>query len=382
MKPYLTIEWNDTQSDAKGWLVIYNFVRGYAGGGIRMHPSVTKEDVERLAETMAYKYQACESKNCGGCKGGIAYDAQADDAPLVLRRYILAMMPYISKGVSLGSDLGTNYNEILKIFSDFGCPMPMSKEMKKNPHMERNIQNYEDLCNALVHGVRLNDFIAGFGVACAADEAYKFLADKTNTKASIVVQGMGRVALAVAEQLHDLGHSIVGMADSQCFVTCEKGLDPRLIRKLKKEDKRLTPERLPETYQLRSQQSWVDYPCDILIPAALSNAIHAENAEKVKAKLIVEGANIPISEEADKILEKNGRYLICDFTANLLEAWMYDVVLFERVKPDLQSILRNGEELCRKNAKKQMLAAIEEKLYARKSCKMLFEPKITEDIAY
>ena len=80
MKEYLTIEWNDTESEAKGWLVIYNFVKGYTGGGIRMHPEVTQEEVRRMAETMAYKYQACESRNCGGCKGGIAYDNKAPDA--------------------------------------------------------------------------------------------------------------------------------------------------------------------------------------------------------------------------------------------------------------------------------------------------------------
>ena len=57
MKEYLTVEWNDTESSAKGWLVIYNYVKGYTGGGIRMHPDVNKEEVLRLAEAMAYKYR-------------------------------------------------------------------------------------------------------------------------------------------------------------------------------------------------------------------------------------------------------------------------------------------------------------------------------------
>lgn len=124
MKPYLCIEWNDTESEAVGWLVIHNFVNGYTGGGIRMHPAVTREEVLRLAECMAYKYKAGESRFCGGCKGGIAYDSRRPDAGEVLRRYIIAMMPYIRTGVSLGGDYGTRYGDILKIFRSSGwiCP--------------------------------------------------------------------------------------------------------------------------------------------------------------------------------------------------------------------------------------------------------------------
>ena len=61
MKPYVVIEWNDTETEARGWLYIFNFVKGYSGGGIRMHPSVNREEVIRLAEIMAYKRNACEN---------------------------------------------------------------------------------------------------------------------------------------------------------------------------------------------------------------------------------------------------------------------------------------------------------------------------------
>ena len=107
MNPYLSIQWNDNLSGARGWLVVFNFVKGYTGGGLRMHPSVTHEEVARMAEILAYKYKASESEFCGGCMGGIAYDSKAPDAPAVMRRYLIAMMPYIKTGVSLGGDLGT-----------------------------------------------------------------------------------------------------------------------------------------------------------------------------------------------------------------------------------------------------------------------------------
>ena len=71
MKPYLIVEWNDIESEAHGWLCIHNLVKGLAGGGTRMHPSVTREEVMRLAEIMAYKYNAAGIPDCGGCKAGI-----------------------------------------------------------------------------------------------------------------------------------------------------------------------------------------------------------------------------------------------------------------------------------------------------------------------
>ena len=119
-KPYIVVEWNDTEGPATGWLCAYNFVNHYCGGGTRMHPTVTKEEVVRLATAMGYKYNAIESKTTGGCKGGIKYDYKAPDAKAVLRRYLTAMAPYISAGVSIGGDLGVDYNDVLGILDELG----------------------------------------------------------------------------------------------------------------------------------------------------------------------------------------------------------------------------------------------------------------------
>ena len=153
MKEYLTVEWNDTESSAKGWLVIYNYVKGYTGGGIRMHPDANKEEVLRLAEAMAYKYKACESQFCGGCKGGIVYDSKAPDAKAVLRRYLIAMMPYIREGVSLGGDYGTNYSDILAVFREFGFDMPLTKSMRDDKKIVENAAAYNKLLEQTVDTV-------------------------------------------------------------------------------------------------------------------------------------------------------------------------------------------------------------------------------------
>ena len=377
MKPYLTVEWNDTETNAKGWMVIHNFVKGYTGGGIRMHPSVTLREVERLAETMAYKYKACESRYCGGCKGGIAYDSKAPDARAVLRRYLVAMMPYIKAGVSLGGDLGTKYGDMLEVFREFGFEMPMTKSMASDPQIEKNMQAYNKMLDLTVDGRPINDIIAGYGVACAADEAWSYLPD-TEESASVVIQGMGRVGSAIAKKIQQFGHKVVGMADSKVCVYCKDGLDTELLYDLKRGHRELDLTKLPETYQIMPTEQWVEQECDILIPAALDNVIHKDNAERVRAKLLVEGANIPVSPEADKIIKNKGIYLICDFTANLSEAWFYDAVFFGVVEPELNTVLREGEALCRRNAGKLMKAAVEEGIYARESAMKLFEPDIQD----
>ena len=79
MKPYAIVEWNDTKSEAKGWLCVYNLVEHYSGGGVRMHPSVTKEEVIRLAKMMAYKYNAAGADDCGGMKACLLYTSDAAD---------------------------------------------------------------------------------------------------------------------------------------------------------------------------------------------------------------------------------------------------------------------------------------------------------------
>ncbi len=239
------------------------------------------------------------------------------------------------------------------------------------------MQAYNKMLDLTVDGRPINDVIAGYGVACAADEAWSYLPD-TEESAAVVIQGMGRVGSAIAKKIQQFGHKVVGMADSKVCVYCKDGLDTELLYELKRGHRELDLTKLPETYQIMPTEQWVEQECDILIPAALDNVIHKDNAERVRAKLLVEGANIPVSPEADKILKNKGIYLICDFTANLSEAWFYDAVFFGVVEPELNTVLREGEALCRRNAGKLMKAAVEEGIYARESAMKLFEPDIQD----
>lgn len=379
-KPYLVVEWNDTETDAKGWLVVHNFVKGYTGGGTRMHPTVTKEEVERLAEAMAYKYVACECGTTGGCKAGIAYDYKAPDAYAVLRRFLIAMMPYIDIGVSLGSDLGTKYEEVLKVFNEFGIDIPLTKSMKKNPAVLQGIKDFDELLGTRIDGLLLNDVVTGYGVAFSADEAWKFKSGKEEAK--VVIQGFGCVGASCALKMSQLGYKVVGISDANLLVTCEEGLDIQKLIDHKNVYGEMDQAYFEPNYTVRPNTEWLDVDCDILIPSALEDVINVSNAESVKASLVVEAANIPVSAEGDEIIKRRGIDVVNDFVANLGAIRFYDAVIFGLVDPNPQAVIDDIEKLCRKNTNRLFTEAKSQNRYQREVAYEIFKPTISDLLEY
>ena len=380
VKPYITVEWNDTETDAKGWLCAYNFVNHYCGGGTRMHPTVTKEEVERLALTMGYKYKACESKTTGGCKGGIAYDYKKPDAKDVLRRYLIAMAPYIEAGVSIGGDLGVNYSDVLEILDDIGIGLPATKEMKSDPFIQQCIKDHDELCTKTYDGFTMYDMITGYGCAAGLDEAWKAMGNKEPGK--VVVQGFGRVGASMCNSLDKMGYKIVGIADANGLVECQDGLDVKKLVAGRKPKGELNPDDFEYNYIWRKNSEWLDVECDILVPAALEDVINKDNADKVKAKLIVEAANIPITEEADEILKEKGVKIAVDFVTNLGGIRIYDVAVFGLVPCEPDLIVKDTEDLVRKNTRLVFEKAEKEGKTNREVAREMFAPDVfdTPDI--
>lgn len=371
-KPYLVIEWNDNLTDARGWMSVQNFVKGYTGGGVRMHPSVTREEVERLARGMGYKYKASESTTTGGCKGGISYDNRADDAADVLRRYLISMMPYIKAGVSLGEDLGTRYNDVLNVFKEFGFDIPQTKSMEKDPIVQKGIKDYDEMLGMKLDGLFLNEIVTGYGVAFAADESWKLSEGKEGAK--VVIQGFGSVGASCALKLSQLGYKIVGISDANLLVTCEEGLDVQKLIDHKNNHGEMDKEHFESNYKVRKNTEWLDVDCDILIPSALEDVINETNAHNVKASLIVEGANIPISPEGDKILKENKKDIVVDFIANMGSVRFYDVIVFGLIEPDPQLAIDDIEYICRKNTRRVFEESRKQNRYQRDVALEIFEP--------
>ncbi|SDJ28097.1 Glu/Leu/Phe/Val family dehydrogenase [Natribacillus halophilus] len=380
LKPYLVVEWNDTETDAKGWLVVHNFVNGYTGGGTRMHPTVTKEEVIRLAEAMAYKYVACESETTGGCKAGIAYDYKAPNALAVLRRFLIAIMPYIDLGVSIGSDLGTNYEDILTIFHEFGIDIPMTKSMKQDQKVLQGIKQYDELLTTKMDGLLLNDVVTGYGSAFTADEAWKFKQEQEGAK--VVIQGFGSVGASCALKMSQLGYKVVGISDANLLVTCEEGLDVQKLIAHKNEYGEMDQTYFESHYTVRSNTKWLEVDCDILIPSALEDVINKSNADIVKAKLIVEAANIPISSEGDEMIKERGIDIVNDFVTNVGAIRFYESVIFGLIDPKPQAVIDDIEQLCRKNTYHLLSESKKQKKYQREVAYEVFRPAISGLLEY
>ncbi len=372
LKPYVTIEWNDTETDAKGWLCVFNFVNNYCGGGTRMHPTVTREEVERLATTMGYKYKACESVTTGGCKGGIVYDYKKPDAKDVLKRYLIAMSPYIKAGVSLGGDLGVDYGDVLEIFDELGIGLPVTKAMKADPKVQQGIKDHDTLCGESYDGFKMYDMITGYGCAAGLDEGWKALG---NTEpGTVVVQGFGCVGASMCFSLDKMGYKVVGIADANGMVVCEDGLDIKKLVAGRKPKGELNRDDFAPNYRWLSNTEWLDVDCDILVPAALEDVINKDNAHKVKASLIVEAANIPVTKEADEILAKMGVQNCVDFIANMGGIRIYEVSVFGLVPCDPESIVQDTISIVRKNTRLIFDKAAKEGKSTREVALELFRP--------
>lgn len=377
MEPYVVIEWNDPKSNAKGWLCVFNFIKGYSGGGIRMHPSVTREEVIRLARIMAYKRNACENICQGGAKAGIAYDYKAPDAYDVLKRFIIAMRPYIDCGLSMGSDLGTKYEDVYNIFDELGMGRPMTKSMKKDPAIRKGQENIRTLLNSKCDRFLLNDCTTGYGVAFSADEAWKVMGGKEG--ASVIIQGFGCVGRSCALKMYDLGYKVVGIVDANCLVYCEDGLDVNSLAENVKPKGEMDQDKFDSKWQIMKNNAWIDMNCDIFIPAALEDVINESNADKIKAKLICEGANIPISASADPILKKNNIQMVPDFIANVGAVRFFYSITFGVIEPTPESVIKDIENLCRKNVDKILEVSKNTGRYQRDVALELFEPHIMDE---
>ncbi|MDF2935535.1 MAG: Glu/Leu/Phe/Val dehydrogenase [Paenibacillaceae bacterium] len=384
-KPHLVLEWNDDVTDATGWVVVHRFVQGYASGGTRMHPAVTRREVERLAKVMAYKYEAGGSVTTGGCKAGIAYDYKAPEAKAVLGRFLRAMGPYLQNGVSLGGDLGVAFEDVLAIMEELQVDL-ITPRMKENPHVMEGLQAYRRLLAETVDGkFLLNDAVTGYGTAYCADEGWRILQKRANKKggagagaetgARVVVQGFGCVGASCAFLLHKLGYRVVGIADANLLVENPVGLDvPALVQGRQKHGE-LAPGSFRPEDRVRSNSEWLEVECDILIPAALENVIHGGNAHRVKGELMVEGANIPVSPEGDTVLKKKGVHVVNDFVANLGAIRFYDAAIFGHVRSGAAEVLADIETLCRSNTSRLLVEAERQGLYEREAAERLFRPR-------
>lgn len=307
LKVAVPVEMDDgTVRIFEGYRVQHSTVRGPAKGGIRFHPNVDLDEVKALAGWMTFK---CAVANIpyGGGKGGVVVDPTTlskGELRRLTRRFTAAIAPIIGPELDIPApDVNTN-PEIMGWIVD-------TYSMLKGHNVPGVVTGKPvELGGSLGRGAA-----TGRGVMLNA----KFILGKLGMPVegtTVAVQGQGNVGGVAAELLHAEGFKVVAVSDVSGGLYDPDGLDIPAIRKHLSVRGNLLSGYDCGKAQRISNAELLELPVTMLVPAALENQINASNADRIQAKIIVEGANGPTAVEADEILDKKGVVIVPDILAN------------------------------------------------------------------
>ncbi|MCW2606448.1 MAG: Glu/Leu/Phe/Val dehydrogenase [Frankiales bacterium] len=288
----------------KGYRVQHNFSRGPAKGGIRFHPATDLDEVRALAMWMTWKC-ALIGIPYGGAKGGVAVDPRALsrlELERVTRRYASEIMPIIGPEKDIPApDVGTDEQTMAWMMDTYSA------------HKGYTVTGVVTGKPVSVGGSQGRGGATSRGVMYAAFSALKE-AGVDHRGATVAVQGFGKVGGLAAQYLHDAGCKVVAVSDVRGGIHRGAGLNPAaLIAHLRSGAESVVG--YPGTEEITNEEL-LELDVDILVPAALEGVIHEDNADRVRARFVVEGANGPTTPDGDDILEAKGTVVVPDILAN------------------------------------------------------------------
>lgn len=303
--PEYIIELYNPKVKMTGFLVIDNTALGPAKGGIRMTPDVNKQEIWRLARTMTWK-NALADIPFGGAKAGIVWPGGPDKLKKqYLQSFAKAIKFLLPKTYIAGPDVNTGERE-MKWFvqatgdwrSATGKPASLCMKTFGKPG---------EKC-----GIPHEFGSTGFGVAQATIIAAK-LRSLDIKKATVAIHGFGNVGSFTYRYLRESGIKVVALADKSTAIYNKDGLDDKLLKKIIRSKNVLS--QYPQRFHISHSDFW-SIPADILIPASVTDVINDKNKNRIKAKIIVEAGNIPMSESIEAEFFQKGVLIVPDFVAN------------------------------------------------------------------
>ena len=324
-----------------GYRVQHSQARGPAKGGIRYAPDVTLDEVRALASWMTWK---CAVVNIpfGGAKGGVVCDPlhmSKAELERMTRRYTSEIIDFIGPERDVPApDMNTNEQTMAWIMDTYSM------------HMRQTVTSVVTGKPVNIGGSRGRTEATGRGVMVMCNEALRYL--KLNREGCrVVVQGFGNVGSNAARLLMENGYKITGIAEKDGGLYNANGIDVHALIEYKYRNATTLgfkgAEAIPSD-ELLTQE------CEILVPAAMENVITSRNADLLKARIIVEGANGPTTAVADEILAEKRIFVVPDILANSggvtasYFEWVQDRQGYfwpeKRVNDELEAILRAGFE--------------------------------------
>jgi len=291
-----------------GFRVLHNRVRGPGKGGIRFHPNVTEAEVTALAAFMTWKTAVVDIP-FGGGKGGVVCNPKElsrDELRRLTRRFVAELGDAIGPHTDIPApDVYTDQQTMAWIYDTYdlmhpgknnlavvtGKPLEMGGSLGRGEATAQGslFATQQLLKRGVIRGMESLDGV------------------------SVAVQGYGNAGATAAHLFHEAGARIVAVSDSRGGICSDDGLDPLQVLAHKRESGSVVG--LKGASEI-SNDEVLEYDCDILIPAALECQIRADNAANIKAKLIVEDANGPVTAMADEILHEMGVMVLPDIVAN------------------------------------------------------------------
>jgi glutamate dehydrogenase/leucine dehydrogenase len=288
----------DPATELRGVVVVDTLSLAGAGGGTRMLPDITTEEIFGLARAMTHKFAILDFP-IGGAKAGIWADPSihGPQRKELMLSFGNAVKSLLSSGVTLAADMGTDNDDVAAFFEGAGVP-----------------KKFTGLSLLMIDGEPLEDHATGYGVVVAAISACQF-AGIDIRGARVAIEGFGKVGGGVARYITESGAKVVAISTIDGLIYNKDGLDVQAMLHARKTvgDKAISEYKGAK--HLKPHEIY-GLPVDILIPGARPYVITKKNVGEVKARIISSIANIPMTDEAEDILFKKGVFCVPDFVSN------------------------------------------------------------------
>lgn len=283
----------------------HNNARGVYKGGIRFHPLVTEDEVKALSMWMTWKTAAVNIPY-GGAKGGVAVDVKSltkEELEELSRAYMRFVQPYIGVNRDVPApDVNTDAQTMAVMLDEFE---------KLVGYQEPGVLTGKPIALGGSLGREEATGLGGFYIL----EQYSKKKGYAPNEVRVAIQGFGNVGYWFAQEAYAAGYTVVAVSDSRGGVYNPNGLDIPALHTNKVEQGTLDIQGLAGTQKI-SNEELLELEVDVLVPAALDGVIHHHNAEKIKAGIVIEMANGPVTYEAEQILVGNGKVIVPDILAN------------------------------------------------------------------
>jgi glutamate dehydrogenase (NAD(P)+) len=286
-----------------GYRVQHSIARGPCKGGIRYAPDVTLDEIRALASWMTWK---CAVVNIpfGGAKGGVICDPKKmsiGELERMTRRYTAELIEFLGPEKDVPApDVNTNEQVMAWIMDTYSM------------HMRQTVTSVVTGKPLALGGSRGRREATGRGIAVMCDEALRYL-KLPRAGCRVIVQGFGNVGANAARLMMEKGYLIVGIAEQDGGLYNNNGIDVTLLQQHRERNGTILgfkgAEGADSTGLLQAE-------CEILIPAATENVITSRNADRIKARIVCEGANGPTTAVADEILADKKIFIVPDILAN------------------------------------------------------------------